>query len=65
VVYVIAARLLFDFAAVDPNPARDPNVRLPKHVHVEPTPPFAEHVLAILDELGRKWGLRRRPVEVG
>jgi len=46
--YLIAFRLLLDHAAVDPNPARDPRVKLPKRVRDEPTPPPAEHVLAIL-----------------
>lgn len=36
---VIAVRLLLDFAGVDPNLARDPRVRLPKHVRNEPDPP--------------------------
>jgi hypothetical protein len=35
---VIAVRLLLDFAGCDPNPARDPRVRLPKHVRNEPDP---------------------------
>jgi integrase len=62
---VIAARLLLDFAGVDPNPARDPRVRLPKHVRNEPDPPSAEHVLAILDKLGKKWRLMFVTIEQG
>jgi integrase len=54
---VIAVRLLLDFAGCDPNPARDPKVKLPKQVRDEPQPPSAEHVLAILDALGKKWRL--------
>jgi integrase len=49
--YLIAFRLLLDHAGVDPNPARDPRVKLPKRVREEPTPPPAEHVLAILDAI--------------
>jgi len=49
--YLIAFRLLLDHAAVDPNPARDPRVKLPKRVREEPAPPPAEHVLAILAEI--------------
>ncbi len=49
--YLIAFRLLLDHAAVDPNPARDPRVKLPKRVREEPSPPPAEHVLAILAEI--------------
>lgn len=62
---VIAARLLLDFAGCDPNPARDPRVRLPKHVRNEPDPPSAEHVLAILDKLGKKWRLMFVTIEQG
>ena len=49
--YLIAFRLLLDHAGVEPNPARDPRVKLPKHVREEPSPPSAEHVLAILEAL--------------
>jgi integrase len=62
---VIAVRLLLDFAGCDPNPARDPRVKLPKHVREEPDPPSAEHVLAILDNLGRKWRLMFVTIEQG
>ncbi len=49
--YLILFRLLLDYAAVDPNTARDPRVKLPKRVREEPAPPPAEHVLAILAEI--------------
>jgi integrase len=49
--HVIAFRLLLDFTGIEPNPARDARVKLPKRVAEEPTPPPAEHVLAILDEI--------------
>jgi integrase len=62
---VIATRLLLDFAGCDPNPARDPKVRLPKHVREEPQPPSADHVLAILGALGRKWRLMFVTIEQG
>ena len=52
--YLIAFRLLLDHASVDPNPARDPRVRLPKRVREEPQPPSAEHFEAILEALGTK-----------
>src|SRR5262249_25593253 len=45
--YLLTFRLLLDYASVDPNPARDPRVKLPKRVREEPTPPPAEHVEAI------------------
>ena len=62
---MIAVRLLLDFAGCDPNPARDPKVRLPKQVRDEPQPPSAEHVLAILDVLGKKWRLLFVTIEQG
>jgi len=63
--YLIAFRLLLDHAAVDPNPARDPRVKLPKRVREEPTPPSGEHMLAILDALGPKWRLLFMVIEQG
>jgi integrase len=62
---VIVVRLLLDFAIVDPNPARDAKVRLPKHVREEPQPPSADHVLAILAALGQKWRLMFVTIEQG
>jgi integrase len=62
---VIAVRLLLDFAGCDPNPARDPRVKLPKHVRDEPDPPSSEHVLAILAALGKKWRLMFVTIEQG
>ncbi|MBI3936372.1 MAG: site-specific integrase, partial [Betaproteobacteria bacterium] len=49
--YVETLRVLFDFAGVEPNPARDPRVRLPKVERTEASPPPAEHVLALLERL--------------
>jgi integrase len=49
--YLIAFRLLLDYCDVEPNPARDPRVKLPKQVREEPKPPPAEHVLAILEAI--------------
>lgn len=50
--YLIAFRLLLDYAQVDPNPARDPRVKLPKQVREEPNPPTGEQFLAI----STRWG---------
>jgi integrase len=47
-------RLLLDFAEIDPNPARDKRVKLPKVVGEEPSPPSAKQVLAILDNITDK-----------
>jgi integrase len=49
--YLQVFRSLLDHAGVEPNPARDPRVKLPKQVREEVNPPPAEHLLAILDEL--------------
>lgn len=49
--YFSTFRLLLDFAGVDPNPARDKRVKLPKVVSDEPCPPTAKQVLAILDHI--------------
>jgi integrase len=49
--YVLTFRLLLDFVGLDPNPVRDPRVKLPKRVREEPQPPSAEHLLAILDNV--------------
>ncbi len=55
--YLNTFRLLLDHVGVEPNPARDPRVKLPKQVREEASPPPAEHVLAILDALLPKWRL--------
>lgn len=54
------ARVL-DFAGVDPNPARDKTVRLPRILKVEPDPPTATHFLRMLDAIARD---RRLPIVV-
>jgi integrase len=63
--YLIAFRLLLDYVGVDPNPARDPRVKLPKRVREEPQPPPAEHVEAILGATGAKWRLLFVTIEPG
>jgi integrase len=49
--YATALKVLLDYVGCDPNPGRDPRVKLPKRVREEPTPPPAEHVLAILEAI--------------
>ncbi len=39
---------VLDFAKVEPNPARDASIRLPREAKVEPKPPTAEHVEAVV-----------------
>jgi integrase len=63
--YLIAFRLLLDHCGVDPNPARDPRVKLPKRVREEPTPPSAEHTTAILGAMGEKYRLAFVTIEQG
>ena len=63
--YLIAFRLLLDHVGIDPNPARDPRVKLPKQVRDEPNPPSAEHTEAILTALGEKWKLLFVTIEQG
>jgi integrase len=63
--YVIAFRLLLDFAGCDPNPARDPRVKLPKRVREEPSPPPAEHVEAILAAMSERYRLLFVMIEQG
>lgn len=42
---------VLDFAKVEPNPVRDPSVKLPREPKVEPKPPTASHVAAALSVL--------------
>jgi integrase len=63
--YVVALRLLLDFADVDPNPARDSRVKLPKQTREEPNPPSAEHVEAILGAMSERYRLMFVVIEQG
>jgi integrase len=63
--YRIVFRLALDHAGVDPNPARDPRVKLPKNVRDEPNPPTLEHFLAILDACSSKFRLPLITIEQG
>jgi integrase len=49
--YATSLKVLLDYVGCDPNPARDPRVKLPKRVREEPIPPPADHVEAILAEV--------------
>jgi integrase len=64
-IYLIAFRLLLDFAQVEPNPARDPRVKLPKHTREEPNPPSAEHLVTILKAMPERWRLLFITIEQG
>jgi integrase len=63
--YRIVFRLVLDHVGVEPNPARDPRVKLPKNVLDEPNPPSLEHYLAILDATGEKYRLALIVIEQG
>jgi integrase len=47
--YLATLRALLDFAGVEPNPARDPRVKLPRIEQVTVDPPSAEQVETILE----------------
>ena len=55
--YMQTMRAVFDYAGVDPNPARDQRVRLPRDEHVELEPPSAADVAAIIAHTPRRWRL--------
>jgi integrase len=53
--YTATLRQLLDFAEVEPNPARDKRVKLPRVVSEEVEPPTASQTLAILERVGPRW----------
>jgi integrase len=55
--YVGTLRQLLDFCGLDPNPARDRRLKLPRVVTEEPTPPTAKQFLAILDAAPARYRL--------
>jgi integrase len=63
--YVVTFRLLLDYVGVEPNPARDSRVKLPKRTREEPRPPSAEHLLAILTAMPERWRLLFVTIEQG
>ena len=55
---VTALAMIFDYAEITPNPARDrARVRLPREDRVEVNPPTADHVLAVHAALPRRYRL--------
>lgn len=58
--YIDTLRAVLDYAGVDPNPARDPRVRLPKEERVEVEPPSDAQVEAIIRHSPAKWRLTLR-----
>lgn len=61
--YVTTLRQVLDYAGIEPNPARDPNVKLPKVGRVEVEPPSAAEVEAIVAHVRPQWRLPIRLLE--
>lgn len=61
--YVATLRAVLDFADVDPNPARDPRLRLPREERTTVEPPSADDVQAIIDHSPARWRLPVRVLE--
>jgi site-specific recombinase XerD len=57
--YLATLRALLDFAGVEPNPARDPRVKLPRIEQVTVEPPSAEQVETILEHSPKRCRLPR------
>jgi len=58
-------KMLLDFVGIEPNPARDRRVKLPKGITEEANPPSDEHFLEILDKLLPRWRLFFITIEQG
>lgn len=54
--YLDCFKVLMDYIGVEPNPARDARVKLPRRVTEEANPPSDEHFLAIVDSSCRAGG---------
>jgi integrase len=61
--YLATLRLVLDFAAVDPNPARDARVKLPRIEHAVVDPPTAVEVDIIIATVPARWRLPLRVLE--
>ena len=61
--YVATLRQVLDFAAIDPNPARDRRVKLPKIETTVVEPPSAEQVEKIIAYSPSRWRLSLRVLE--
>jgi integrase len=61
--YLATLRAVLDFAGVDPNPARDGRVRVPREERAVVDPPTATDVEAILDWSPARWRLPLRTLE--
>jgi integrase len=61
--YLTTLRAVLDFAGVDPNPARDARVRLPRQERVLVDPPSAQDVETIIATVPPRWRLPLRVLE--
>jgi integrase len=61
--YLATLRLILDFAGVEPNPARDGKVKLPRIETAIVEPPSAEQVAAIIEHVPTRWRLSLRMLE--
>jgi integrase len=62
-IYVGTLRALLDYADVDPNPARDKHVRLPRSEDKIIEPPSEKEVAAIIANAPKRWRLAIRLLE--
>jgi integrase len=58
--YLATLRLVLDFAELDPNPARDRRVKLPRPEETVPNPPTAAEVETIIENAPKRWRLAIR-----
>jgi integrase len=58
--YLVTLRGIFEYAGVDPNPARDPRVRLSREEHVPVDPPTGADVELIVGASPPRWRLALR-----
>jgi integrase len=61
--YLGTLRIVLDFADLDPNPARDRRVKLPRPEENLPNPPSASEVAMIVENAPRRWRLAIRVLE--
>jgi integrase len=61
--YIGTLRQILDFAGIDPNPARDGRVKLPRIEQTTVEPPSAEQVETIIGHVPTRWRLPLRVLE--
>jgi integrase len=62
-IYVGSLRQVLDFAEIDPNPAKDKRVKLPRVERAVPQPPSSSEVAVIISNAAPKWRLALRVLE--